>query len=195
MTKNEFLKKLRVHFKELSTEEIEERLLFYCEMIDDRIEEGLTEDQAVAEIGPIEAISVQSPAETAEEKSFFKKLKLTPLTIILLILGSPIWVSLLCAAVSVVISVYAAIWSVIIALWAVWGSLIAVAFAGIFSTVILFIKGHPLSAIAVIGTALFSAGLSIFAFFGLNYITKSTVLLTKKFFLWVKSLFVGKEEE
>lgn len=47
MNKQEFLVKLRKGLSGLPKEDIEERLTFYSEMIDDRMEEGLSEEEAV----------------------------------------------------------------------------------------------------------------------------------------------------
>ena len=44
MNKQEFLAGLRKGLSGLPQEDIEERLLFYSEMIDDRIEEGMEEE-------------------------------------------------------------------------------------------------------------------------------------------------------
>ena len=54
--KNEFLEKLRNALFGLPNDDIEERIAFYNEMIDDKIEEGLSESQAVSEMGSIERI-------------------------------------------------------------------------------------------------------------------------------------------
>ena len=48
MTKQEFLNQLRMGISGLPQEDISERLTFYREMIDDRMEEGLSEEEAVA---------------------------------------------------------------------------------------------------------------------------------------------------
>ena len=50
MTKKEFLAKGRKALSHLPKEELEERLAFYGEMIDDRMEEGLSETDAVMQI-------------------------------------------------------------------------------------------------------------------------------------------------
>ena len=63
MGKAEFLEVLRRKLTGLPQAEIEERLAFYNEMIDDRIEDGLTEEEAVAEIGPVEDVVNQIMAE------------------------------------------------------------------------------------------------------------------------------------
>ncbi len=51
MSKQEFLAQLKDGLSGLPQSDIEERVAFYEEMIDDRIEEGLSEEQAVSEIG------------------------------------------------------------------------------------------------------------------------------------------------
>ena len=56
MNKQEFLDRLRKGLSGLPQAEREERLLFYSEMIDDRMEEGLTEEEAVAALGSLEEI-------------------------------------------------------------------------------------------------------------------------------------------
>ncbi|MBR5538496.1 MAG: hypothetical protein IKU61_01205 [Clostridia bacterium] len=47
MNKQEFLEELRKGLSGLPKEDVRERLNFYGEIIDDRIEEGLTEEEAV----------------------------------------------------------------------------------------------------------------------------------------------------
>ena len=59
MNKSEFLSELRTRLKGLPQNEIEERLSFYGEAIDDRIEEGVPEEDAVLEIGSIDDIVAQ----------------------------------------------------------------------------------------------------------------------------------------
>ena len=50
MNKTEFLNELKDGLSGLPREDVEERLSFYGEMIDDRVEEGMTEEEAVAGI-------------------------------------------------------------------------------------------------------------------------------------------------
>ena len=59
MNKQEFLTALRMRLSGLAETEIERPLNYYSEMIDDRMEEGLTEDQAVEAIGTVEQVSSQ----------------------------------------------------------------------------------------------------------------------------------------
>ena len=63
MTKKEFLDALRKRLRGMPKQDVEERLAFYSEMIDDRIEEGCTEEEAVAQLGPVEEIASQIIAD------------------------------------------------------------------------------------------------------------------------------------
>ena len=67
MCKKEFLDKLSKELAHLSKSEREERLAFYSEMIDDRIEEGLDEADAVASVKPAE-MGIDMPEETGVQK-------------------------------------------------------------------------------------------------------------------------------
>ena len=63
MSKQEFLVQLRKGLSGLPQDDIEERLTFYSEMIDDRMEEGLSEEDAVYEIGDIDELISQIVAD------------------------------------------------------------------------------------------------------------------------------------
>jgi uncharacterized membrane protein len=67
MTKLKFLLELEKKLSALSQEDIEERLTFYSEIIEDRVEEGISEEDAVAPIGNIEEIAAQILAEHTAE--------------------------------------------------------------------------------------------------------------------------------
>ena len=64
MNKQEFLAQLREGLNGLPQEDIDERIAFYGEMIDDRLEDGLTEEEAVEAIGTTEEIAAQIFANT-----------------------------------------------------------------------------------------------------------------------------------
>ncbi len=198
MGKEEFLARLGEGLAGLPREDAAERLTFYSEMIDDRMEEGLTEEEAVAQIGPPEAVVSQIIGETPIAKLVRERVRpkrrLRAWEIVLLALGSPIWVSLLVAALAVVFSVYVVIWAVIAALWAVEGSCIAGTLGGAAAGVMQTLKGGPTQGLLLIAAALVLAGLAIFLFFACRAATTGAALLTKKIALWIKSRFAGKEK-
>ncbi len=96
MCKQAFLAELEARLSGLPQDDIAERLTFYSEMIDDRMEEGLSEEEAVAGIGAVDDIVSQIVAETPFTR--IVKEKVTPKRalqtweITLLALGSPLWI-------------------------------------------------------------------------------------------------------
>lgn len=197
MRKEEFLLELRKKLSGLPQDEIDERVMFYDEMINDRMEEGLSEEAAVSEIGKVDEIMLQIisdiPLAKLVKESVRPKSSIKAWEIVLLALGSPIWLSLLLAAFAVILAVYVVVGSVVVSLWALEASLVACSLAGIVSAVVVLVRGNGLIGMIVLGTGFFCTGLSVFLFFGCKGITRGILLLTPKMVLGLKSLFVGKE--
>ena len=95
MLKAEFLARLREKLSCLPADDLEERLGFYGEMIDDRVEEGLSEHEAVATVGTVDEVADQILAETPLGKLVKERIKpkrrLSTGEIALLAVGSPVW--------------------------------------------------------------------------------------------------------
>ena len=180
-------------------EEREEQLVFYAEMIDDRVEEGVSEEDAVAAIGDVDAIVTQIisdiPLSKLVKKRINPKRKIGALQIVLIILGSPILFSLLVVAFVLILSVYVVIWSVIASLWSVFAALIASALGGLVGGVMFMVQGYGASGLATVGAAISLAGLSILMFFPCRYATKGASFLSRKIVVLIKRLFVKKEDE
>ena len=197
MTKLKFLLSLNDKLAGLPRNEIEDRLNFYSEMIEDRMEDGLSEEEAVAQVGDVDDIAAQIIADTPFAKIAKEKLKskrrLKTWEIVLLAVGSPIWVSLLVAAVAVIFSLYVSLWSVIVSLWAAFGSIAGAAFGAVVMGMGLAFSGNAASGIVTLGAGVVCAGLAIFAFFGCLAATKATLALTKNLALWSKKGFLRME--
>lgn len=190
MRKQEFLTRLRNGLSGLPHDDREERLTFYSEMIDDRMEEGLTEEDAVREIGNADEIIWQIMADTKpvkEKRKSGRRLRAWEIT--LLVLGSPVWLCLLIAAFAVIVAVYVVLWSVIVALWAVFGALIGCALGTLVFGIGSVLKGDVPAGLAMIGGSLVCAGLAIFAFYGCRAATGGTLLITKKVALGIQNCF------
>ena len=198
MTKQEFLLELEKALNGLSQNEINERLNFYSEMIDDRIEEGISEEDAVSAVGDAEEIAEQIILETPLLKLAKERIKpqrrLTALEIVLLILGFPIWLSVGVSIFAVILSLYICVWTVVISLWAVFVSLIASGFGVILAGIVFSLNENILSGIASIGAGIACLGISIFAFLGCKATTKCVLTLTKKMVLFTKNCFIKKGE-
>ena len=69
MRKEEFLTALRAGLTGLSPEGVEKLVEFCSEMIDDRIEDGLTEEEAVAAAGPLDELVKQAKSELLPVKT------------------------------------------------------------------------------------------------------------------------------
>ena len=197
MSKQAFLDRLRDGLAGLPLDDIADRVAFYGEMIDDRMEDGLTEEEAVAEIGPVEDVVAQIIGETPITRIVRERVRpkrrLRAWEIVLLALGSPIWLSLLIAAGAVLLSVYIVIWAVILSLWAVEVSLIAGALAGVAAGVLLICRGDVLPGVAMLGASLVAAGLAVLLFFGCCAAVRGAVALTRKIAAGIKSLLIRKE--
>lgn len=198
MSKQEFLAELRKALSGLPQGDVEDRLTFYSEMIDDRMEEGLAEGDAVSEIGTVDEVAAQIVGEIPLTKLVKERVRpkraLRVWEIVLLALGSPLWLSLLAALLSVTFAGYLVVWSVIFCLWAMEAALMGFAFYGAVAAVIHVVQGNGFIGLAALGAGTFCAGLSIFLFFGCKEATKGILLLTKKVALGVKSLFIRKED-
>jgi hypothetical protein len=113
--------------------------------------------------------------------------------IVLIVLGFPVWFSLLVAEVSVTFSLYGALWAVIISFWAVFVSFTACSFACTVAGITLLFFTNPFTAIAMIGAGITLAGLSIFAFFGCLIATKGALILIQKASIGIRNTFSKKE--
>ena len=120
MNKSEFIAALEQKLKGLPREDAEQSIAFYEEMIQDRMEEGLSEEEATAAIGSVEEIAAQTLADIPLAK--LVKEKVTPSRrfkaweILLLVLGAPLWLPLLLAVICVLAAVCIAFWAVILSL-------------------------------------------------------------------------------
>lgn len=190
MNKQEFLSRLRTGLCGVSKGEREERLTFYSEMIDDRIEEGLSEEEAVAAVGTVEDVLAQVDIEkgATQQINLSDGKKRNVFAATLLILGSPVWVSLFIAAFAVVLSLYVAVWAgvivslwaIVVSLWAAFFSFVAGGFGGVIYGVVLICMGNTLTGIVFIAGAFACAGLAVFTFLGCKVLTKASLFITVK---------------
>lgn len=194
MNKQDFLTELRAKLSGLPTDDVEERLGFYGEMIDDRTEEGVTEEQTVEEMGTVDQIASQIISEVPLTKIVREKIKpkrrLKAWEIALIVAGSPVWLALMIATLAVIFSLFAAMWAVIAALWASLVALGVCSVGGVVYGVVLIAGGGVTTGFEAIGVALICAGLTVFAFFGCLKATKGA-LQTRKVVDGIKNRIVN----
>lgn len=95
MNKQEFFAVLKYEIRSIPKEEQEKAFFYYREIIDDAIEDGATEEEAIARLGSIEDIAreiyISNDKIRINKMPAGRKLWVT----VLLVLGFPIWGSLL----------------------------------------------------------------------------------------------------
>ena len=198
MTKSKFILKLRNKLSNFPEIEVNDRISFYSEIIDDYIDEGLSETEAVLKLGDIDDICYVIAGDIPLSKIAKKKLKntrkLSSLNIVLLIIGFPLWFSLLVAGFAVIISIYAALWSVVISLWSVVVSCGATSLASLLLFMVYLFEGNPVLGFCLLGTACVLLGIAALFLLLSKYLTDLTIKVPKLFFKWIKKLFILKEE-
>lgn len=199
MSKNEFLEELRSKLKGLPKEDVDERIEFYSEAIDDRIEEGKTEEEAIKEIGTVDEvvreIAEDTPLIELVKKKMKPKKERATWEIVLILLGFPIWLPLLITIFTIAFVCYVLIWVLVIVTYSVELSFIAV---GLFGTIgslfMVFAGGFQASNLAL---GLVSLGAACLFYFVCVKATKLTIKLSNKIFTGIKKLLIGgkKNEE
>jgi len=121
MNKSEFLAALREKLNGVPEEDINKSLDFYGEMIDDRVEDGMSEEEAVEVLGSMEEIINQILSEVSLPKLVKEKVKpkqaLKAWEVVLIVLGAPIWVPIVLSLCVVALSCYLSVWMMIISLY------------------------------------------------------------------------------
>lgn len=201
MNKQEFLTAIREKLPQLPPRDLERSLEFYAEAIDDRMEDGLTEEQAVEAVGPAEEAAaqilaeVQPPASPAVRSS--RRLRVWE--IVLLVLGAPLWMMLLMAAAmvllaaaAVVLTCYLLLWTGVVTLYAADLVLAAGAVSGLAGFGVYLAAGKPGPALVFLGLALVCGGLTVPVFFGCNQAAKGVLWLGNQGVCRIKSLSTRK---
>lgn len=196
MDKYDFLLALEARLEGLPEADRQASLDFYSEMLDDLVEGGMTETEAVASLGSPEAIAEEILLEMPLPKlvkAKMKKRRLSGLEITLLAVGFPIWLPISIALLAVVFAIYISLWAVVISLYAANVAMAACAPTGILAAVVLFASGKPTAALLFLGAGLALAGLSILWFLLCNLTAKGMWKLGKLTLRGIKACFIRKK--
>lgn len=199
MNKKEFLSQLAQALSAFPNEDAEKSLEFYSEMIDDRIEDGMTEEEAVATLGTVDQIVEQISMELPLPKLIKAKMRGNRLKNrwerALLCLGAPLWIPLLIAIAAILAAVYIVVWAVIVCLYAANLCVAAGAVLGIAMTVTYCSSGKIAAGITFAGVALVCAGLAVLLLFGCNWCAKHLLRMSKRGYERFKALFVQRRRK
>ena len=195
MNKTDFIDELYHLLNSLSKAERQQHLDYYEEMIADRMEDGLTEEEAVAALGRPADIAAQILGEAPP-----KPARRFPIwAIVLIVLGSPLWISLLLTVILAIISivaviaaVYVSLWAVILALYATDLGLLLGFLSGIAGGVFYLAQRISMPAVLFFGGGLVCAGVTVLLFFLCNLLSRMLWQLSKWSVLKIIGLFRRK---
>lgn len=197
MNKLEFLFELEERLKGLPDEDRKKSLEYYFEIIDDRMDEGLSEEEAVAACGDPEQIAEQIIMDTPMAKLVKQKAKsrqrMRPWEIVLLILGFPLWICLLVAFFCILLAVSSVLWVIVGCVFIAGIVCGAVGFAMSVMAIVSVVQGQVLPALFFFGCGLICAGLTILFFLLGKVCGKGVAKLHQLTFRGVKRCFIRKE--
>ena len=199
MDKKEFLSALEARLAGLPEADRQSSLDFYAEMLDDLTEGGMTEQEAVASLGSVDAIVQEILMDTPLPKLIKAKMKpkrrMRAWEIVLIAVGSPVWFPILIALFAVALSLYITLWAVVISLYAADLAFAISAPAGIVAAILLFVQGEAAGGLLFLGAGLVLAGLTVLWLLLCNLTAKGTWQLGKLTLRGIKACFVRKKGE
>lgn len=198
MNRKEFIDGLRDGLSGMPEHEMEERISFYNEMIDEHMANGESEETAIAAIGSVDAavaqISSEIPLAKLVRDRVRPKKKVNVGLIILLVLGFPVWFPLALAALSIMFTVYLVIWVIILAFFIVDLALAIAAVATLPGAVIYLMSSNVPGVVFAIGVGLICAGLAVLIFQGSAAMGGWLLRQTGNVLLSIKKALIGKDD-
>lgn len=196
MNKEEYLDALRRALAQMPAEELEKQLGYYDELISDMCEEGMSETEAVAQLGEPGAVAKELlaalPLGTLVKSSIKPKKDWSPLSVLLIVLGFPLWFPLLAAFAAVILSILVTVWALALSFGAVVLALglsaLAIPIAAVAGLITEF------SPLVLVGTMLAAAGLCVLGALALPPLFRGVAALCRAIWRGIKSIFIKKEK-
>jgi uncharacterized membrane protein len=190
MTKHDYLKKLSHALRRVKAKERKKFLAYFSEVIDDRVEEGVSEADAVAGLESVEAAAERILDEAAASGQL--KPHRSVRVFVLLVLGFPLWFPLLLTAALVILIMYGVVWIFIGTFFILAAALAGSGAAGVFGLGQALFLGRDLaSAFAMLAVGLVCAGLGLAVFVPTLYAARAYAKATPS--LWRK--LIGRKAE
>lgn len=197
MNKIQFIAELKNRISSLPLNDINKYLDYYSEMIDDRIEDGLSEEEAVNDLGSLENITSQilsdyperKSVEPSAEKGKSSGTKLSEGWIILIaVLTFPLWMPVISSVVSLVFSVAV----IIIAIYIIDFALAVCGLVSAVASVPLLLQLDVFQSGMCFGIGLICIGFSVLLFFGTNWTAKQIIKFFRYLFRKTKEFFAKR---
>lgn len=196
MNKQEFLDLLAEKLSPLGPVESYKSVLYYSEMIADRMEDGMSEQEAVAAMGNIEKIveeimmsasfPVLMKAQMEQKKPEWNGWKIA-----LIILLSPVWIPLALAAFCVVMALLIALFSLVVSLIAIVFSLVVSGLALVVVAPFHMPDGLA-TVLAMLGAGFLIAGIGLFLYFAAKQAVIGCYKLVTAVLRGMKRLFIKR---
>ena len=195
MNRHEYIDSIKEKLKGLSEDDIKKAVEYYEEAIDDRLEDGLTEEQAINSIGTPDEIAEKILMECPITKLVAAKTKpnrsLKAWEIVLLIVGAPLWITvaalLFVAIILVVILFFTAIVVLVVCIIAgLLGGL-----GGVVASIIGMFRYGNMDFLTM-GLSLVTLGASVFLLIPAKNFIIWLFEQIGRFFKWIKRKIVNK---
>jgi uncharacterized membrane protein len=190
MNKLQFLTELDQHLNRLQKEERTKFLTFYDEMISDYIESGMKEVDAVSKVGIPSAIAKELLAEADTVTLPLPKINNKYLLATIVILGFPLWGTLLLAAVLTVLCIYLALLCLPFAAGLVAFSFLVASLVSILGSPFIMAEGFWVG-LTQLGLGIGSLGISALAAYLTIDLAKGVVSPIKKFNAYLYRIVKG----
>ncbi len=170
MNRNEFMNEIRSRLTGLPEADIQKTLDFYNEALDDRMEDGLSEDQAVEALGtPAEIadkVLMETPLPTLvkAQPATEPRRKIKAWEIVLIVLGAPVWLPITIGLFAVGLSLALALIAVVLSLIF---AVLATAVCGVaaaFGSLVGIIMGEGTRGLLEFAASLLAVGIAVLLF-------------------------------
>ena len=193
----EYLEAIRSRISAMPADDVNRFMDYYSEMIDDRVEDGLSEEEAVADMGSPEAAVEQILEEMPLTKLVKEKIKpkheLKAWEVILIVLGSPVWIPLLITAAVLLLTLWIVAFALLISFYAVVLSFVVAGIGGLICAIPLFIANSPYTAVLMLGAALIGIGIAILFVVSVKPVTVGIFKVCKASVNGIKRMFVKEK--
>lgn len=176
MNKQQFLNALRNALDGFPREEVDRSVSYYAEMIDDRMENGMSEADAVASLGSVEEVVrkireempvsalVKDHVRTSYHKTKEKNDGSAVPWIILSIVLCPFWIPLVIVALALLFSLFAVMFALVISVICIFIAMIAMVIVSVFAIGAAIGTGTTAGVLFWVGCLLLGFGLAILLF-------------------------------
>jgi uncharacterized membrane protein len=198
MNKEDFRYALRKKLAQLPNDEIDKSISYFDEMIADRMEDGMSEEEAVKEFENVNEIAEKIMTEMSMYKLVKTRVKpekdYTILEILLLVLGFPVWFPLIISFFAIVASIFITIFSIIFSFYAVFVGIFILGIAGLICSPMIFVNNFY-TGLLMLSVSLMLIGFSVFLFYAVTFISKKMIEMMKLAWMRIKKAFIKREVE